>query len=355
VVLAWLLTFVLSVPRRIWRAVRKVSLKLVWETNLGLPLKCILAIVIHGIFVYWLDLPLLYRTYYYRFLAALLVACFAWLVSRIADRGFEHEVNRRRTTGRGGESILLLVQRVNRIVLLLIAFVAALAMLGVNVKTTLAGLGIGGLAIALGAQKTLENIIGGVSLLMDKVVHAGDFCEVGGKLGTVEDIGLRSIRLRTLDQNLLVVPNSMLAQMQFQNMKARRKLLISQNFSLRIETRAEKLRFLLESVQRMLDEHPWVESGARIRVADVSSAAFNIELWAYIKIGDWAQFTGIRQDVLLKIVEIIEASGARLAAPTRLTYVSSDDGEKTEEMGRRKEELRIADASRLSNEARTGT
>jgi len=355
VVLAWLLTFVLSVPRRIWRAVRKVSLKLVWETNLGLPLKCILAIVIHGIFVYWLDLPLLYRTYYYRFLAALLVACFAWLVSRIADRGFEHEVNRRRTTGRGGESILLLVQRVNRIVLLLIAFVAALAMLGVNVKTTLAGLGIGGLAIALGAQKTLENIIGGVSLLMDKVVHAGDFCEVGGKLGTVEDIGLRSIRLRTLDQNLLVVPNSMLAQMQFQNMKARRKLLISQNFSLRIETRAEKLRFLLESVQRMLDEHPWVESGARIRVADVSSAAFNIELWAYIKIGDWAQFTGIRQDVLLKIVEIIEASGARLAAPTRLTYVSSDDGEKTEEMGRRKEELRVADASRLSNEARTGT
>ena len=355
VVLAWLLAFVLSVPRRIWRAVRKVSLKLVWDTNLGLPLKCILAIVIHGIFVYWLDLPLLYRTYYYRFLAALLVACFAWLVSRIADRGFEHEVNRRRTTGRGGESILLLVQRVNRIVLLLIAFVAALAMLGVNVKTTLAGLGIGGLAIALGAQKTLENIIGGVSLLMDKVVHAGDFCEVGGKLGTVEDIGLRSIRLRTLDQNLLVVPNSMLAQMQFQNMKARRKLLISQNFSLRIETRAEKLRFLLESVQRMLDEHPWVESGARIRVADVSSAAFNIELWAYIKIGDWAQFTGIRQDVLLKIVEIIEASGARLAAPTRLTYVSSDDGEKTEEMGRRKEELRIADASRLSNEARTGT
>jgi len=104
-------------------------------------------------------------------------------------------------------------------VLLIMAFVAALALLGVNVKTTLAGLGIGGLAIALGAQKTLENIIGGVSLLMDKVVHAGDFCEIGGKLGTVEDIGLRSIRLRTLDQNLLVVPNSLLAQMQFQNMK----------------------------------------------------------------------------------------------------------------------------------------
>jgi MscS family membrane protein len=243
------------------------------------------------------------------------------------------------------------VQRVNRIVLLIIAFVAALALFGVNVKTTLAGLGIGGLAIALGAQKTLENLIGGVSLLMDKAVHAGDFCEIGGKLGTVEDIGLRSLKVRTLDQNLLVVPNSALAQMQFQNMKARPKLLISQNFSLRIETRAEQLRSVLEGVQRMLDEHRWVESGARIRVADVSSAAFNMELWAYIKIGDWAQFTGIRQDVLLKIADIVEASGTRFAAPTRLMYLSGDvrtDGGTDDRTVHRREELRDSDGSDYS-------
>jgi MscS family membrane protein len=283
--------------------------------------------VIHGILVYLLEPPLLYREYYFRFLAALLVTCVAWLVSRVADRGFDHAVNRRRTTGRGGESILVLVQRVNRIVLLIIALVAALALFGVNVKTTLAGLGIGGLAIALGAQKTLENVIGGVSLLMDKAVHAGDFCEIGGKLGTVEDIGLRSLRLRTLDQNLLVVPNSALASMQFQNMKARPKLLLSQNFSLRIETSAEQLRTVLNRVQQMLNEHPSIESGtSRIRVADFAGAAFDMELWAYAKTGDWAQFTGIRQDVILKIAEIVEVAGTRLAAPTRLTYVSSDAG-----------------------------
>jgi MscS family membrane protein len=149
--------------------------------------------------------------------------------------------------------------------------------------------------------------------------------------------------VRTLDQNLLVVPNSALAQMQFQNMKARPKLLISQNFSLRIETQAEQLRSVLEGVQRMLDEHPWVESGARIRVADVSSGAFNMELWAYIKIGDWAQFTGIRQDVLLKIADIVEASGTRFAAPTRLMYLSGDvptDGGREDRTVRRREELR---------------
>jgi MscS family membrane protein len=157
----------------------------------------------------------------------------------------------------------------------------ALVIFGFNVTTTLAGLGIGGLAIALAAQKTLENFIGGVSLLMDKAVQVGDFCRIGDRLGTVEDIGLRSLRLRTLDQNLLVVPNGLLAQMQFENMKSRSKLLINQNFSLRIETQVEQLRYVLDRVQRMLNEHPRIEPGtSRVRVADFAGAAFELELFA---------------------------------------------------------------------------
>lgn len=158
--LAWLLAFLLSVPRRVWYKLRNLPFRTVWDTPLGTPLKCILAVFIQGLFVYLLEPPLLYRSYYFRFLAALLAGCIAWLVSRIIDRGFEHAVNRRHAQNRGGESILVLMQRITRIVMLLIAFVAALALFGINVKTTLAGVGIGGLAIALAAQKTLENILG---------------------------------------------------------------------------------------------------------------------------------------------------------------------------------------------------
>jgi MscS family membrane protein len=322
--LAWLLAFVLSLPRRIWYNLRKVPIRSVWQTPLGTPLKCIIAILIHGFFVYLLAPPLLYRAYYFRFLAAVLAGCIAWLASRIIDRGFEHAVKRTRERG-GGESILVMMQRLTRIVMLIIAFVAAMALFGINVKTTLAGLGIGGLAVALGAQKTLENIVGGVSLLMDKAVHVGDFCEIGGKLGTVEDIGLRSIKLRTLDQNVLVVPNGALASMQFQNMKKRPKLLLNQNFSLRIETTVEQLRSVLDRVQSMLNEHPMIESGtSRLRVCAIAGAAFEFELWAYGKTGDWTEFTAIRQDVLLKIAEIVEAAGTRFAGPTQLTYLAGD-------------------------------
>ena len=162
------------------------------------------------------------------------------------------------------------MQRMNHVGILIIALLVALAFLGLNVTTALAGLGIGGLAVALAAQKTLENLIGGISLLLDRAIQVGDFCKIGDRVGTVADIGLRSLKLRTLDQNLLVVPNGVLAQMQFENMKARPKLLLQQTFSLRIETRVEQLRFVLDGVEKMLNEDP----SDRIRKLKIASNQF---------------------------------------------------------------------------------
>lgn len=321
-VLAVLLSFLVSIPRRSWLRIRKLPVSTIWQTPLGLPLKCILALLIHAAFVYLMAPPLLYRAYYFRLLAALLAACLAWLASRVTDQGFNEAVVYSRTHNSGGESILILMQRMTRVVMLIIAFLAVLALFGLNVKTALAGIGIGGLAIALGAQKTLENLIGGVSLLMDKAVQVGDFCKIGDRVGTVEDIGLRSLKMRTLDQNMLVVPNGLLATMQFENMKARPKLLLNQTFSLRIESRVDQLRFVLDGVKNMLDNHPAIDTGSRIRVASFIGAAYQLELFAYGKTGDWTEFTAIRQDVILKIAEIVEAAGTGFAAPTQLTYLA---------------------------------
>ena len=357
--LAWLLAFFFRVPARIRSRFRNLPSMSVWDTRHGMPLKCIIAILIHSGFVYLLDPPLLYRAYYVRFIATLLVGCFVWLVSTITDRGYEYAVHETRTQHKGGESILIVMQRITRILLVMIALVAALALFGLNVTTTLAGLGIGGLAIALAAQKTLENLIGGVSLLMDKAVHVGDFCQIGDQLGTVEDIGLRSLKLRTLDQNLSVVPNGSLAQMQFQNMSGRRKLLINQTFTLRIETEVEQLRFVLDRVQNMLDQHPSIEpKTCRVRVTNFVGAAFQLELFAYGTIGDWTQFTVIRQDVILKIAEIVESSGTRFAGPTQLAYLSRDrgvDAAKTNNIVHRVSELRANGEFTFPGETRTGT
>ena len=182
--LAWPFVFLLSVPARVRCRLRKLPFTPVWETRVGAPFKYIVAISMHSVFVYLLGPPLFYRAHYFRFMATLLMGCFAWLVSTITDQGFEHAVDRRQMQRGGGQSVLIMMQRLTHILLLTIALVAALAMFGFNVKATLAGLGIGGLAIALAAQKTLENLIGGVSLLMDKAVQVGDLCRIGDQLGT---------------------------------------------------------------------------------------------------------------------------------------------------------------------------
>jgi MscS family membrane protein len=318
-----------------------------------------LTILLHGLFVYLLQPPLLYRVYYVRFLAALLAGCFGWLASRISDQGFDRALNRTRTHRRGGESILILMQRMNHIGILIIALLVALAFLGLNVTTALAGLGIGGLAVALAAQKTLENLIGGISLLLDRAIQVGDFCKIGDRVGTVTDIGLRSLKLRTLDQNLLVVPNGVLAQMQFENMKDRPKLLLQQTFSLRIETGAEQLRLVLDGVERMLNEDPAIESGSsRLRVTNFAGAAFELELFAFVKTGDMREFTGFRQEIILKIAGIVEAAGTRFAAPTRLTYQSQDRGveiDRANGVAQGGTELRVDKAFQFPGEVQTAT
>ena len=355
--LAWLSTFLLSAPRRAWCKLRKLPFTTVWDTPLGMPLRCMIAILLHGFFVYLLQPPLLYRVYYVRLLAALLAACFGWLASRLSDQGFDSALNRTRAHGRGGESILILMQRMNHVGILIIALLVALAFLGLNVTTALAGLGIGGLAVALAAQKTLENLIGGISLLLDRAIQVGDFCKIGDRVGTVDDIGLRSLKLRTLDQNLLVVPNGVLAQMQFENMKARPKLLLQQTFSLRIETQVEQLRFVLDGVEKMLDEDPAIESGSsRLRVTNFAGAAFELELFAFVKTGDFREFTGFRQEIILKIAGIVEAAGTRFAAPTRLTYQSKDPGvdtDKANDIVRQVTELQANNPFRIPGEVQT--
>ena len=140
---------------------------------------------------------------------------------------------------------------------------------------------------------------------------------------------------------------------------SRSKLLINQQFSLRIETKVEQLRYVLHRVQCMLDEHHGIETGtSRVRVADFAGAAFERHLFAYGKTANWVEFTAIRQDIILKIAEIVEAAGTRFAGPTQLTYLSSEagvDADKANDIVRRMTELRASDSFRFPGENRSGT
>jgi MscS family membrane protein len=213
-------------------------------------------------------------------------------------------------------SILPLGRQVFKVFLFLFAILAVLGAWGYNTTTLLAGLGVGGLAVALAAQKTVENLFGGISLIGDRPVLVGDFCRFGNHVGNVTHIGLRSTRIRTLDRSVVSVPNSQFSAMELENFSARDKIWFHQMVSLRRDTTSEQLRQVLLSVEQMLKEYPRVEVGdIPVRFVGIGTYSLDIELFAYVLTSDFDVFLGIQQDLLIELLRAVERTGTGLAVP----------------------------------------
>jgi len=199
--------------------------------------------------------------------------------------------------------------------------------LGIPVYGIIAGLGVGGLAIALAAQPTIENLIGGLNLFADKPIRVGDFCKYGGDIGTVEAIGIRSTRIRGIDRTVTTIPNAALAKMPIVNFTRRDRMLLHTMIRLRYETTPEQLRYVLVKLREMLLGHPRVDPDpARARLSEFSESALGIEVFAYVRTGDWGEFLGIREDLMLRILSIVEESGTSIAYPSQTLYLGRDQG-----------------------------
>jgi len=199
--------------------------------------------------------------------------------------------------------------------------------LGLPLYGIVAGLGVGGLAIALAAQPTIENLIGGINLFADKPVRVGELCQYGDQVGTVEAIGVRSARIRGVDRKLTTIPNAALAKMPIVNFTRRDKMLIDAVIGLRYETTPDQLRYVLVKLREMLLGHPRVDPDpARARFVGFGASSLDIQLFAYVTTRDWGEFLGIREDILLRVMDIVGQSGTSIAFPSRTLYLGRDRG-----------------------------
>ncbi|NUN02915.1 MAG: mechanosensitive ion channel family protein [Bryobacteraceae bacterium] len=257
-----------------------------------------------------------------------------WFALRLIDLAATQIRERMVLTQRSGAiAIIPLGRRIVKVVAVGVAVLAMLDNVGFNLTAVVAGLGVGGIAVALAAQRTLENLFGGFSLIADQPVRVGDFCKYGDQVGTVEDIGLRSTRIRTLDRTVVTIPNGQFASMSLENFAKRDKMWFHPKLGLRYETSADQLRYVLAQIRRMLYEHEKVEPGsARIRFVRFASDSLELEIFAYILTADFGEFLGIQEDILLRIMDIVESAGTGLAFPSRTLYLGRDkglDGEKS--------------------------
>lgn len=197
--------------------------------------------------------------------------------------------------------------------------------LGVPLAAVITSLGVGGLAFAMAARPTLENLIAGVTLYLDKPVRVGEFCQFHDVVGSVERIGLRSTRIRRWGGNVLSIPNAQFAEYELDNYNDAKYIWIRQKLRLRYETSADQLRFVLAKLREMLFAHPKVLL-PRVRLIGFGDDALTVEIIGYSDTGVWAEWHAIREDVYLRVMDIIESSGTRLALPSQTTYFARDDG-----------------------------
>jgi MscS family membrane protein len=199
--------------------------------------------------------------------------------------------------------------------------------LGLPVFSLIAGLGIGGIAVALAVRPTLENLVGGLILYADRPVRVGDYCGFGNYIGTIESIGMRSTQVRALDRTLISVPNAKFADMEIVNWAHCDRMLINTTIGLRYETEADHLRYVLAKLREMLTAHPKIDKETvRVRFSSYGASSLDVDIRVYALTREWNEFYAIREDVLLRVNEIVTNSGTGFAFPSRTLYVGRDNG-----------------------------
>jgi MscS family membrane protein len=248
-----------------------------------------------------------------------LIIALLWVLLGVIDLIISRLADRMQRNGQQDAVVLLRPASTSiKLILILIAIVSWMDNLGYQVTTLLAGLGVGGIAVAMAAQKSLENLIGSITIYMSQPVHVGDFCQFGDTLGTVEEIGLRATQLRTLARTVVHIPNAMFAAGKIENLTQRDKILYRTRLRLSYSDSPEQVKQVLVKIRQLIDQDDFIDDeSSRVRFLEFGEYAQELELYVYIKTTDFVEYLEHREDINLRINDIVESAGAHLTVPVK--------------------------------------
>jgi MscS family membrane protein len=260
-----------------------------------------------------------------------LLLLFGWLAHRLSG-GIEEELlgEHRGALASSDRATISAVARLSRIVLWVIAGIMILQSLGVSVSGLLAFGGVGGIAVGFAARDLLANFLGGLSIFLDRPFAVGDWIRSPDREieGTVEDVGWRVTRIRTFDQRPLYVPNSVFSTVALENPSRMLNRRIYETIGIRYDD-AGAMEQIVAEVKEMLVAHDDIDKGKTLMVNFVAFGASSLDFFIYCftRTTDWATYHGVKQDVLVKILKIIEGQGAEVAFPTRTVLLSPPEAD----------------------------
>jgi MscS family membrane protein len=337
---AVLVTFIGFASRRLIRWVFSALLKrraaksrIEWDDDavdlLPTPLAAIVVILLWHVAVILLELPrepINLRLYVFQGLQAAVAVAATWLVFRLIDvvsRGLERAAAKTET--RLDDQLVPLARKTAKVALGITAAVMIVQNLGYSVTSLIASLGIGGLALALAAKDTVSNFFGSVVVFADRPFQVGDWVEFDSIEGTVEEIGFRTTRVRRFDRSLVTVPNQTFSSTAITNHSERPLRRIVMNIGLTYDTSAEQMRGLLAAARELVAGHPGIDQGFHIvHFTEFGESALNLQVYCFTETTVWTEYLVIREELMLKLMDLVAVHGLEMAFPTRTVHVRGE-------------------------------
>ncbi len=253
-----------------------------------------------------------------------------WAILRAVDVFAETMMGLAKRRDMAVYGFIPLIQKAARTFLFIVAVILVVQNMGYSVSSLLAGLGIGGLAVALAAQETLGNFFGSVSLVADRPFKVGDWIQVGSKVdGDVEEIGLRSTKVRTWSKSLMSIPNKVLANEIIENWSRMPKRRVKQYIGATYSTPADTMHDLVKDIKQLLkDDEDVQQDFILVNFTDFGDSSLQILIYYFTKTTAWLDHMDIRQRINIKIMKAVEARGASMAFPTRSLQFEGDIAER---------------------------
>ncbi|OFY87102.1 MAG: hypothetical protein A3F72_16470 [Bacteroidetes bacterium RIFCSPLOWO2_12_FULL_35_15] len=264
------------------------------------------------------------RLILYRSFQILLIGTITWILLRVIDFfGLVLMYRASLTESKADDQLVpFLIESIKVIVVILSIFFTFGAVFKLNIASLIAGLGIGGLAIALAAKESLENLFGSFTIFLDKPFVIGDLIQVGNVIGNVEKIGFRSTRIRTIEKSYVTLPNKKLVDGELDNLSLRTQRRAMFNIGLAYETKPEQLKSIVSETQNYIDAHGHTLNGeTRVRFHDLNSSAINIMIVYFVDTMEYDVYLNVREEINYKIMEIVAKNGSSFAYPTQTVYL----------------------------------
>lgn len=269
--------------------------------------------------IYWTRILLrVYRVF--------LIVSLTWVGLRLVDFvGLIFMKRAEKTLSKMDDQLVPFFKDFAKVIVVIIGFLFIISFVfDQQVSKIVAGLGIGGLALAFAAKESLENLLASFTIFLDQPFIVGDLVQVGEVTGTVEKIGFRSTRIRTLEKSYVTVPNKNMIDKPLDNLTLRTFRRAKFDITLTYNTTSSQIRNIVSEIQQFVDEHPRTNQEGRVRFMNLSPSSKDIMVQYFVDTMDWDEFIDVKQEINFKIIEIVEKHGAQFAYPTTTLHLPKD-------------------------------